>query len=71
VFEASQALMSWAMHTTDVPAFVPSVGPHNEAPRGVARKLGFRKVGSWVHDVRGTEHVHRLERRRGRSSRDA
>jgi ribosomal-protein-alanine N-acetyltransferase len=60
-FEASEALMSWAWRTTEVTAFVLSIQPDNEASIGLARRLGFSKVGSWQHKVRGVEHVYRLD----------
>lgn len=69
-FEASQALMSWAMRTVDVTAFALSIKPNNEASTGLARRLGFSKVGSWQHEVRGVEDVYRRDCRRGESSGD-
>jgi RimJ/RimL family protein N-acetyltransferase len=58
-FEASQGLIEWAA-ARGVTTFVLSISPKNRASRGLARKLGFAKVASWHHELRGLEHVYRL-----------
>jgi len=55
--EASAALVRWASEQRGVRRFVLSIGPENAASSGLAAKLGFRKVGEWVHEERGLEHV--------------
>jgi ribosomal-protein-alanine N-acetyltransferase len=60
-FEASRALIAWATDTAEVRTFALSIQPQNEASVGLARKLGFSKVGTWEHEVRGTEYVYRLD----------
>jgi len=59
-FEASQALMSWATRVAGVSTFVLSIGASNEASVSLARKLGFSKVGTRQHEVRGEEDVYRF-----------
>jgi len=55
--EASAALVRWASERHGVRRFVLSIGPENAASAGLAAKLGFGKVGEWVHEERGLEHV--------------
>lgn len=69
-FEASEALMSWATRSADVTSFVLSIDQKNEASSGLARRLGFSKVGIWQHEVRGVEDVFRFDVRRTASSGD-
>jgi RimJ/RimL family protein N-acetyltransferase len=54
--EASEALVRWAREE-GVRRFVLSIGPDNLPSARLAAKLGFRRVGEWVHEVRGLEHV--------------
>ncbi len=58
--EAGAALVTWAHQHHAVREFVLSMAPTNAASAGVARNLGFERVGSWEHQERGTEDVHRL-----------
>jgi RimJ/RimL family protein N-acetyltransferase len=58
-FEASQGLIAWAA-ACGVRDFVLSIDPKNRASRAVARKLGFERVASRRHELRGLEHVYRL-----------
>jgi len=55
--EAGEALIEWATETHGVQNFLLSMGPTNDASAGVARKLGFKKAGEWVHPQRGREIV--------------
>jgi RimJ/RimL family protein N-acetyltransferase len=55
--EASAALVRWASEQHGVRRFVLSIGPDNVASAGLATKLGFRRVGEWLHEERGLEHV--------------
>jgi [ribosomal protein S5]-alanine N-acetyltransferase len=59
--EASEALMAWATRTAGVTTFALSISPGNHASASLARRLGFSKVGSWQHEVRGVEHVYRRD----------
>ncbi|MEM7412209.1 MAG: GNAT family protein [Myxococcota bacterium] len=59
--EASQALMAWATLTAETTTFALSMSPKNEASVGLAKSLGFSKVGTWEHPARGTEHVYRFD----------
>ena len=59
--EASEALMSWATRTAGVTTFALSMSPENGASAALARRLGFSKVGTWQHEVRGEEDVYRLD----------
>lgn len=56
--EAGAGLVRWASEQHGVRHFVLSMKPENQASRGVARKLAFHKVGEWVHEKRGLEHVY-------------
>ncbi len=53
--------MAWANRTAGVSTFALSMSPENEASPALAQKLGFSKVGSWLHAVRGSEDVYRLD----------
>jgi RimJ/RimL family protein N-acetyltransferase len=57
-FEAAQALLAWgAAH--GAPSFVLSISARNRASVALARKLGFVKVATWRHELRGLEDVYR------------
>jgi ribosomal-protein-alanine N-acetyltransferase len=58
--EASRALIDWATAQGGVAGFVLSMNAGNAASRAVARRLGFTRVGTWHHEARGEEEVHRL-----------
>lgn len=59
--EAGEALIAWAARTADVRRFVLSTHAANTASVALARRLGFARVGTWTHEVRGVEEVYRLE----------
>lgn len=59
--EAAEALMAWATQTHDVKRFVLSISPTNEPSLRLARKFGFRKVGSVTDPEDGVEDVFVLE----------
>jgi RimJ/RimL family protein N-acetyltransferase len=56
--EACQGLMKWALETYGVSSFVLSISPENEPSLGVARKLGFEKVGSQIDEEDGIEDIY-------------
>ena len=55
--EALCAMLGWAREQHDVRSFVLSISPSNEASRGLAGALDFRKVGSHVDEVDGVEDI--------------
>jgi RimJ/RimL family protein N-acetyltransferase len=55
--EAAEALMDWATREHHVTRFVVSISPTNEPSLRVARKFGFRKVGSFTDPEEGPEDV--------------
>jgi RimJ/RimL family protein N-acetyltransferase len=59
--EAAQALMDWATREHGVRRFVVSISPENEPSLRLARKFGFRKVGTVVDPEDGVEDVFLLE----------
>lgn len=59
--EASEALIDWAVRTQGVGCFALSIQAENRASVALARRLGFAKVGTWYHEVRGAEDVYRLD----------
>jgi len=59
--EAAQALMDWAAREHGVRRFVVSVSPENEPSLRLARKLGFRKVGSVTDPEDGVEDIFLLD----------
>lgn len=60
--EATQALMDWATREHGVKRFVVSISPANEPSLRLARKFGFRKVGTVADPEAGVEDVFLLER---------
>lgn len=60
--EAAGALMQWAIQEHGVTRFVLSISPINEPSLRLARKFGFRKVGSVTDPEDGVEDVFLLER---------
>ena len=60
--EASQALMDWAAREHGVTRFVVSIRPSNVPSLRLARKFGFRKVGTFMDPEDGAEDVFLLER---------
>lgn len=59
--EASLGMMNWARRVHGVPAFILSISPDNEASQGLARKLGFKKIGSQIDEIDGLEEVLELK----------
>jgi RimJ/RimL family protein N-acetyltransferase len=59
--EAAQALMEWASREHEVKRFVVSISPVNEPSLRLARKFGFRKVGSFTDPEDGVEDVFLLD----------
>jgi RimJ/RimL family protein N-acetyltransferase len=60
--EAAEALMQWATFEHGVTRLVVSIGLANEPSLRLARKLGFRKVGTVTDPEDGVEDVFLLER---------
>jgi RimJ/RimL family protein N-acetyltransferase len=60
--EATLALMDWAQRERGVAHFVASIGPTNEPSLGLARQLGFTKIGEQVDPEDGPEDVFALRR---------
>jgi len=60
--EASESLMDWAHRLHGVMRFVVSISPTNLASLGLARRLGFRRIGSHVDDEDGPEDIFELWR---------
>jgi len=60
--EAAEALMEWATREHNVRRFVVSISPANEPSLRLARKFGFRKVGTVTDPEDGVEDVFLLER---------
>lgn len=57
--DRAEALLRWAHERHGVRRFVLSIGPGNHASQRLAGRLGFERVGEWVHEVRGLELVYR------------
>jgi len=55
--EAAQALMDWAAREHGVRRFVVSISPTNEPSMRLARKFGFRKVGTVMDPEDGVEDI--------------
>jgi len=55
--EAAQALMDWASREHHVTRFIVSISPANAPSLRIAKKLGFRKVGSFIDPEEGVEDV--------------
>lgn len=55
--EACQTLMEWAVRAHGVKRIVVSIGPENEPSLKIAKRLGFRKVGSHLDEIDGPEDV--------------
>lgn len=60
--EAAQTLMDWATREHGVNRFVVSISPTNEPSLRLARKFGFRKVGTVTDSEDRVEDVFLLER---------
>jgi ribosomal-protein-alanine N-acetyltransferase len=59
--EAAGALMQWATQTHGVKRFVVSISPENEPSLRLARKFGFRRVGTVMDPEEGLEDIFLLE----------
>ena len=59
--EAARALMDWAVREHGVRRFVVSISPANEPSLRLARKFGFRKVGTVTDPEDGVEDIFLLE----------
>ena len=59
--EAAQALMDWGRREHGVTRFVVSISPENEPSLRLARKFGFRKVGTVTDPEDGVEDIFLLE----------
>ena len=59
--EAAQALMDWATREHEVTRFVVTISPTNEPSLRLARKFGFRKVGTVTDPEDGVEDIFLLE----------
>ena len=59
--EACAGLINWAAREHGIQRFVVSVSPNNIPSIAIARRLGFRKVGSHVDEIDGPEDVWLLE----------
>lgn len=55
--EAAQALMDWANREHNVTRFVVSISPSNEPSLRLAKKFGFRKVGTVTDPEDGVEDI--------------
>ena len=55
--EAAKALMDWATREHGVTRFVVSISPVNGPSLRIAKKFGFRKVGSFTDPEDGVEDV--------------
>ncbi len=63
--EAALAMMRWAHEVHDVPVFVVSISPDNQASLALAAKLGFVRTGTQMDDVDGEEWVFEREAEAG------
>jgi RimJ/RimL family protein N-acetyltransferase len=63
--EAAEGLMEWAHRLHGVTRFIVSISPANLASLELARRLGFRRIGSHVDEEDGPEDI--FERRLGPS----
>ena len=61
--EAAEGLMEWARRFHGVTRFVVSISPANLASLELARRLGFKRIGSHIDEEDGPEDI--FERRLG------
>ena len=59
--EAAQALMDWAAREHHVTQFIVSISPANEPSLRLAKKFGFRKVGSTTDEQGRVEDIFLLD----------
>jgi RimJ/RimL family protein N-acetyltransferase len=55
--EACEAMMGWAQREHGVDRFVLSIGVDNGPSLALARKLGFRRIGSQIDELDGPEEI--------------
>jgi RimJ/RimL family protein N-acetyltransferase len=55
--EASLALMDWARNLHDVSRFILSIEPANVPSQGLAKQLGFVRIGSQIDEIDGEEDI--------------
>jgi RimJ/RimL family protein N-acetyltransferase len=55
--EAGAALIAWG-RAQGADRFVLSIGPGNAVSMRLAERLGFERVGQWMHAERGLEYVY-------------
>ncbi|HXH22862.1 MAG TPA: GNAT family N-acetyltransferase [Dehalococcoidia bacterium] len=60
--EAIEGMMDWAARQHGVERFVVSISPSNEPSLALARRLGFRRIGSQFDEAEGEEWVFELVR---------
>jgi len=58
--EACKAVMKWAHEQHQVTEFILSISPTNIPSLGLAKSLGFEKVGSHIDEHDGLEEIFRL-----------
>jgi len=56
-FEASRGLMAWAQAEHGVERFILSIGVRNVSSLQLAKKLGFKRIGSHIDEVDGPEDI--------------
>ena len=61
--EASNAVMKWAHDHHGVTEFIVSISPGNIPSLGLAKSLGFERVGSHIDERDGLEDIFRLQYR--------
>jgi len=59
--EAALGLMNWALRSQGITRFVVSISPRNDPSQGLARSLGFVRIGRHLDEVDGEEDVLGLE----------
>ena len=55
--EAAEALMQWAAEEHGVRCFVVSINPENKPSLRLARRFGFRRVGTVLDPEEGMEDI--------------
>lgn len=63
--EAARGMMAWARDVHGVRRFVVSIDPGNRASCGLARKLGFVRIGSHIDAEDGYEDIYCLDSEAG------
>jgi RimJ/RimL family protein N-acetyltransferase len=60
--DAARGLMDLAEQHANVRRFVLAIAPTNAPSLAIAQKLGFRRTGARIDEMRGLEHVFELHR---------